>query len=86
MTSVNYAKLKKEKNVDACSAVDFVNLHYVTEVTERKKPNILPVVVFDKSKAIAGLMDYNFTVFPKTEWHIFLHNGKHVYLYVCIRI
>lgn len=86
ITSVNYEKLKKERNADACSAVGFANLHYLTEVTECKKPNILPVVVFGKSKATESLMDYIFTVFPKTEWHIFLPNGNPIYLYVCTHI
>lgn len=62
--------------MDACSAVGFANLHYLTEVNECKKPNILPMVVFGKSKATGSLMDYSFTVFLKTEWHIFLPNGK----------
>lgn len=37
MTSVNYAKLKKERNPDVGSAVGSANLHYLTEVTEFQK-------------------------------------------------
>lgn len=33
MTSVNYAKLKKERDADACCALGFVDLNYLTEVT-----------------------------------------------------
>lgn len=85
MTSVNYAKLKKERNADACSAVGFANPHYLTEVTECIRPNLLLVVVFGKSKAAESLMDYNFTVLLKTEWHIFyvmenLYNYMYVYI------
>lgn len=82
MSPVNYAKLIKERSVDACCAVDFANPHYLTEATECKKRNALPVVVFGKPKATENLMDYNLVVFLKSEWHIFLPNGKPIYVYV----
>lgn len=49
MTSANSAKLKKDKSADACSAVGFTNIHYLTEVTECEQTNMLLLLILVNS-------------------------------------
>jgi len=41
MTCANSAKLRKDGSADACCAVGFTNMHYLTEVTDCKQINML---------------------------------------------